>query len=230
LFAFDQSDNNLLALSNSAIDNVEQIGVGQDATVVLKVKAIGSFDPDVSEESFSLATQENFAAANGPALAVSLEFPSASASGAQFLVTADVENTGDLTAHNVTVTLSGPAVVVGANPAALGSIPAGQTAQAVWTVQAAATPGVYPIDANVSSDSYGETFTGLGSSSYSVTSCMLGDVNQDGLVNGSDVSPFTQGLLSPGSLTPPQFCAADVQVSGMLDSADIPAFVALLVP
>lgn len=229
LFAYRKSDNGVLASSVSSIDNVEQFHVNENAIVVLKVKVDGSFDPDVPGEQFALATQENFAAASGPVLSATLIHPAIAGPGQTFNVTVEVTNSGDLPAHGVLVDLSGIAIESGANPALLGTIPEGQSAQASWTVEADLAPGEYPLTSSIGSVSYGETFTGGGASSYNVTDCLLGDVNLDGSVNGLDVSPFADALLSPESLSPPQFCAADVQINGLIDGDDLPAFVALLI-
>lgn len=43
------------------------------------------------------------------------------------------------------------------------------------------------------------------------TSCLLGDVNGDGVVNGLDVDPYT-GVTVSGVGTPRELCAADLSI------------------
>lgn len=59
-------------------------------------------------------------------------------------------------------------------------------------------------------------------------SCIKGDVNDDGRVDGLDIQAFATVLLVGG--TPRETCAADMSVlqDGRVDSADLPAFVACL--
>lgn len=180
LTAWREADGGSLGGSTSAIDNVEQLDVDEDELVVLKVEAFGTFDPDITTESFALATQESFAAATGPTFAADFSVPSSVPPSTQFQLTVEVSNAGDVAAHAVAVTLSGVQVVSGPNPAPLGSIAAGGKAQAIWTVAAAATPGTYPLDTAISSASYGETFAGTGQGSYKVEGGCTGDINGDG--------------------------------------------------
>lgn len=61
-------------------------------------------------------------------------------------------------------------------------------------------------------------------------SCVRGDVNQDGQVNGRDVSRFTQ-LLVVGGASPVEICAGDLESppDGALDAGDISAFVSCVI-
>ena len=52
---------------------------------------------------------------------------------------------------------------------------------------------------------------------------LLGDVNRDGVVNFTDISPFI-GLLSTGDLQ----SEADIDSNGVVDFADIGPFIGLL--
>ncbi len=60
----------------------------------------------------------------------------------------------------------------------------------------------------------------------SSVSCMKGDVNGDGIVNGADIELFEQFLVSGGA-TPLQKCAGDVQAvpNGSIDDTDVDPFV-----
>ncbi|HUN81039.1 MAG TPA: dockerin type I repeat-containing protein [Phycisphaerae bacterium] len=57
--------------------------------------------------------------------------------------------------------------------------------------------------------------------------CLKGDVNGDGLLNGSDIAGFSS-LFSGGNSTAAQRCACDANSDGSLNEADVPLFAALL--
>jgi serine protease AprX len=185
LFAYSAATGSTLASSTSAIDNVEQLHVNQDGPVVLKVKAVGQFDPDIEHQEFALATQENFVAATGPAFAADFVMPPIVAPGAQFELSVDVGNTGDLAAFGVSIQLSGLTIVSGPNPADLGAIAASGAAQAVWTVEAPGATGAHPVSVSITSSSYGELFTGSGNASLEV-----GIINCYANCDGSAVPPI----------------------------------------
>ena len=232
LTAYREADNATLAESWSRIDNVEQLDVDEDTLVVLKVEAFGQFDPDVPTEQFALATQENFVAIAGPAFAPDFTHPACVGAATPFPVTVEVANMGDVAAHDVLVELSGVTILAGPNPAGVGSIPTGQSAGASWTVQAAPGPGTHPIAADVTSNSYGEDFTGTGDSSYLVGDCSLGDLNCDGVLNAFDIDPFVLALTDPdGYAAAFPYCdrnLADVNGDGVINAFDIDPFVELL--
>ena len=54
---------------------------------------------------------------------------------------------------------------------------------------------------------------------------MLGDVCGDGIAEVGDASAMAAVLLDPGSATPEDCCAADVNSSGLADCLDIKSFV-----
>jgi serine protease AprX len=159
LFAYSEANNTLSASSTSAIDNVEQLSIPQGAFTVLKVKAVGSFGPGITEESFALATQENFTERQGPAFHISIDRPAVVAPGSQFDLRADITNIGDLRAHGVTVTISGAAIASGTNPVNIGAIAASADSFAQWTITAPTALGTHPVQISISSNSYGELFT-----------------------------------------------------------------------
>jgi uncharacterized repeat protein (TIGR01451 family) len=121
-------------------------------------------------EGYALATEENFSAASPPAFSLGTSSYSQGV-GEQWTVNVTVYNNGDVAAHNVNVSLSIPmglSIVSGSNPQNVGTIGAGLNQIASWTLQADQT-GSYSVPINVSSSSYGETFTGSGSFSVSVS-------------------------------------------------------------
>lgn len=54
-----------------------------------------------------------------------------------------------------------------------------------------------------------------------------GDVNSNGQVNGGDIQPFVNVLIS-GDRTSPAFCAADMDQSGEVNTPDVPLFTSSL--
>ena len=56
----------------------------------------------------------------------------------------------------------------------------------------------------------------------------IGDVNQDGVVNGLDIGPFVSVLLNPSVATSTQTCAADINQNCGVTIEDVAPFVALL--
>lgn len=203
LRAYRESDNALLASATSAIDNVEQLDVDSDAMVVLKVEAFGLFDPDVTSERFAIATQENFAAAAGPALSAILTHPGSVQPNEPFELSIQVNNAGDVSAHAVSIQISGVDVLTGANPINLGTIAAGASATAEWIVQAPAGAGSQnTIAASMQSNSYGESFTAIATSGYIVGACP--DITGDSIVNIDDlllvINHWGDGAGSPADL------------------------------
>jgi serine protease AprX len=160
--------------STTIIDNVEQVKAAGTYPVVVKVDAwSGSFD-GVSTEGYALATEEGFSAASPPAFSLGTSSYSQCV-GDQWTANVTVYNNGDVAAHNVNVSLSIPtglSIVSGSNPQNVGTIGSGLNQTASWTLQVDQA-GSYSVPVNVSSSSYGETFTGSGSFSVDVPSIYL---------------------------------------------------------
>ncbi len=163
LQCYSQTNGSLLTQSNSAVDNVEQLSVAANNSVVLKVLTVGLFDPQVLQERYALATEENFMEANGPVLTVLAPQGEAELlAGSQVSIKIRVRNDGDVPAHNVMVQWSGVPVVSGANPQNVGTILPGQTVEATWTVQLPNTAAEIGVSGTATSTSYGEPFSGFG--------------------------------------------------------------------
>lgn len=60
------------------------------------------------------------------------------------------------------------------------------------------------------------------------STCVLGDMNFDGNIDGRDVHGFVRTLLNPGGATPAERCAADCNYDTVIDSFDVTPFVTLL--
>ncbi len=105
LYMYDESDHEFSEdSSQSYIDNVEQVAATTFGSKVLRVDAFGSFDPDIGDESFCLATEENFIEVQGPDLVVEIT-PLDVSPNTDFTIRATVTNAGDLNAFDVDVTL-----------------------------------------------------------------------------------------------------------------------------
>jgi hypothetical protein len=153
--------------SASSIDNVEQVQSPGGYYVVIKVDAWSSSFDGTSTEIYALATEESFSAASGPAFSVGTSNYSRCV-GNQWTVQVTANNTGDLDAHSVSASLtvpSGLSLISGSNPQSLGTITSGAGKTASWVLQANQV-GSYSVPVNVSSSSYGESFSA--SSSFSV--------------------------------------------------------------
>jgi serine protease AprX len=164
LQCWNQATGAMSVQSASTIDNVEQLSVTSNMSVVLKVLTVGAFDPQVAQERFALATEENFVEATGPALTVlppngEVEY----VAGSQANVIIRVRNDGDLPAFNVMVGISNVSTVSPANPQNVGTIQPGQTVQATWLVQMPTQSVEMVVGGSASSSSFGETFTGSAS-------------------------------------------------------------------
>lgn len=88
---------------------------------------------------------------------------------------------------------------------------------------AAAPAGLYDV---IVTNPDGQTAVLANGFSVSVV-CTPADLNNDGIVDGSDMQPFMNALIS-GSGTPRQMCAADVNQDSVLDTTDLSAFVQCL--
>ncbi len=153
--------------STSSVDNVEQVQADATHDVVIKVDAWSSSFDGTSTETYALATEENFSAAGGPAFSLGTSNYNGCL-GDQWSVNVTVNNTGDLAAHSVSVSLSVPtglSIVSGSNPQSLGSIASASNKVASWTLRANAIDS-FSVPVIVNSSSYGESFSG--SSSFTV--------------------------------------------------------------
>jgi hypothetical protein len=105
LYLYNEDNNVTLDSSLSGIDNVEQVKADVNyGSVVVKVDTWSSAIAGVSVEDYVLATEENLATKNGPALQIvitSFTGDIDGPAGTVIDVSARVQNSGDLRAHNV---------------------------------------------------------------------------------------------------------------------------------
>lgn len=102
---YDETTNAQISSSISSSDNVEQVkSDGSYDSVVVKVDSYSSSLDGTTYEPYALATEEGFAYKTGPVLNTVITNISGDPAGPMntiISVTARVENTGDLTTHNV---------------------------------------------------------------------------------------------------------------------------------
>lgn len=174
---YSESNNSQLDSDTSVRDNVHQVAANATHSAVVKVYAYSSSFDGASSEPFSLATEENFVAATGPAFSNTITAPASVFTGANFTYTVAVKNTGDLDAHNVNVKINLPAgfsLVAGAQTQSAGSIADGATKNLSWTVKAPSYAITSTsIGVTTTSLSYGESFTGSASKAISVKRLVL---------------------------------------------------------
>jgi hypothetical protein len=107
LYAYDKATGSEQLVVNSSLDNVQHFSAKYVDTMVLKVKPKGKFTtPDNGLEEFGFAASQPFKAAYGPAFTPSCSGPATVKPGGSATITCDVQNSGDLPAFNVDVTLS----------------------------------------------------------------------------------------------------------------------------
>lgn len=162
---YDESNNTLISSDLGGVDNVHQVRSDRSGTKVIKVYAWSSSFSGATSETYALASQD------GSSLVENLPTVTPSASNytpplnAKFSVSVRVENSGDVAAHNCSVTLTLPAGVVlasGSLTQSLGSIAAGSSAYATLELKATSA-GAKTVTLSATSSSYAETYTGSGS-------------------------------------------------------------------
>lgn len=162
---YDETNNTTIATDLDNVNNVHQVVSNRSGTQVIRVYAwSASFSHGGNTETYALATQEGTTLAADPTVT-----PSASNYTpplyAEFTASVRVQNTGDVAAHNCSVTLSLPSGVFlaeGSATQSLGTIGAGSSAYAYYNLDTSSS-GVKTVSISTSSSSYGLTFNGSGS-------------------------------------------------------------------
>lgn len=157
LFLYKESSNGWLDVSESRIDNVEQVSTLNPLYEgVVKVVSHDSAFHAVEREDFAVAANAALEPIDGPSL--ELEFPSVSFTrGETATMSIKVKNTGGLATHDVKLVISAPMLdLAGGSSRLLGKIAAGGEVVASCEVSAAEA-GVYAVSCTAESSSYGET-------------------------------------------------------------------------
>jgi hypothetical protein len=159
-------NNNVLDGSFSTIDNVEKAYTETTGDLVVQIRHHAS--PSCSSsEKFALASSHSLTSASGPSLNVTCTGPSTVLPGAQFPVSCAARNNGDLKAFGVAGPLNWSGGSGGANQTYGDLSPGGQATKS-WNVVAPSMPGSYALVADVSSSSFGLSFSGSTTFSFVV--------------------------------------------------------------
>ena len=173
---YAETSNALLDSDTTVKDNVHQVAAKASQAAVVKVYAYSSSFDGASSEPFSLATEENFVAAKGPAFTNTITAPTSVIRNFNFTYTVAVKNTGDLDAHNVNVKINLPTgftLVSGAATQNTGTIADGVTKTISWTVKAPNYVTTANISASTTSNSYGESFSASATKSITVRNLVI---------------------------------------------------------
>ncbi|NJD53718.1 MAG: hypothetical protein FIB07_12725 [Candidatus Methanoperedens sp.] len=179
IYMYNESDGALISFSESTDENVEQVLSNANTDTVLKINA-KNFAGGISSEQFALASEEGFNLTSLPDLRVEISNPDKVVQNNNFNVSVNITNPGNVSAHNVNVTLSLPSgfsIISGQNYSYLGSIAAGSRKNANWTVNSSSTGGNYSLNASFNSLSYNEAYSGSNTSPVYV--------NPPGYINGT---------------------------------------------
>ena len=162
VYAYDAASGNLLGSSTAVKQNVQQIVQSGVGTAVLQVSPL-SLASGVSWEAYALAVSAaGFTPRTGPSLSPSCEGPSGSVPpNTMFTVMCSVKNNGDLTAFSVNGTVEWQGSGPGSSEPLGSPGPGQQTSAQSWQITAPGVAGLYTVEADVSSTSYGQTFTGV---------------------------------------------------------------------
>jgi subtilisin family serine protease len=159
LYLYESSAGGVLDASEEEIQNVEQVSSSYSGEAVLKVKMASSALSGVSSEPFAVAfSSSSWTAASGPSLGVSCTGPSPVAPGSTFTVSCAARNGGDLPAFSVSGGLNSSGSS-GGLVQGFGTLAPQASALLSWTVTAPSGTGPYSLVADVSSTSFGESFS-----------------------------------------------------------------------
>lgn len=173
---YAETTNAQLDSDTTVKDNVHQVAAKASQAAVVKVYAYSTGFDGASSEPYTLATEENFKFANGPAFTNTIAAPTGVIRNFNFTYSVAVKNTGDLDAHNVNVKInlpSGFTLVSGAVTQNTGTIADGATKTISWTVKAPNFVTTASIGVSTTSVSYGENFSAATAKSISVNNLVL---------------------------------------------------------
>ncbi len=164
---YDESDGDDLdddIISNN--ENVHQVSANGSYDVVVKAYAWSTSIDGLTSEPFVLATEENFQTASPPEFYSNYSRPNYVGPSQTFDITARTFNDGEVTAHDITFTLSDIAnITVNVNNTrTLPSIPPDPTRanpeEIIYSLTTSgATAGTHWLPLNITSNCYDETYT-----------------------------------------------------------------------
>ena len=196
LALYKESDDSLQDSSTSINDNVEQIvSSNQFLDGVVKVTAYTTdFNHGLNTEEYSLATDGGYSIVNGPSLSIIQNVPS-SATDAGFIISANIQNNGDLNVHNVMTTLNLPSGLTtsSSNPQIIGTLVDGSLTGVNWNVKPSNLGIFNNIYSSYASNSYGETYTG----STTINSITITDDDLNAPTFNQIIYPYTNKTYNP---------------------------------
>jgi uncharacterized repeat protein (TIGR01451 family) len=165
LLMYNEVNGAAVSSSISRLNNVEQVKSNANyGSVILKINPYGTFPAGITLEEYALATDEAFINATPPILNLKISNTESVNSGYNFTLNVTVNNSGDISAHNVIANITLPSgfkILSGANPQTIGSISPGGFNNVSWVVKAPNNnPDTqYNIEASVTSNSYDEFYS-----------------------------------------------------------------------
>ena len=165
LAVFSAANGASLGVSDSGIQNVEQVSVAPTSGAIVKVEMFSStLAGGVAAEPYAIAFSEPGAVlVNPPNLSLSCSAPTTATPGQTVTITCSAANTGGVAAFSASAQVALPAGFSGGSPLAFGNIPAGGVSGLRSTTVTVGTAGAYTIGVNLSSASYYEAFVATAS-------------------------------------------------------------------
>jgi subtilisin family serine protease len=165
LAVFSAANGASLGVSDTGIQNVEQVSVAPTSGAIVKVEMFSStLAGGVAAEPYAIAFSEpGTVLVSPPNLSLSCSAPTNATPGQTVTVTCNATNTGGAMAFSATAQFSLPAGFSGGGALSFGNIPAGGVSGLRSSTVTVGTAGAYTIGVNLSSASYFEAFTATAS-------------------------------------------------------------------
>ena len=173
LYLFRADTGAQLSSSVTTLQDVEQVSASYLGDAVVTVDMVTSSLAGVSSEPYGVAFSSPATSVSGPSLSPSCSLPSSIPGGSQFTLSCSAINSGDLTAFAVTGQAQLPSGFSGVASMTLGDVQAGHTSSASnLNLTAPTAGGSYSIPVTVSSNSFGETFSGTASYTANIAAAL----------------------------------------------------------
>ena len=185
-----------ISSSTSRLNNVEQVKSNANyGSVILKINPYDAFPSGITLEEYALAMDEEFVNVAPPILDILISNTESVDSGYDFTLNVTVENSGDISAHNVNTNITLPSgfiIISGANPRSMGSISSGDSKNVSWVVKAPETSlnTQYNIEVSTTSNSYDELYSNNSNNTIMVVADSTPPVSVDALMNVSYASNY----------------------------------------
>jgi subtilisin family serine protease len=196
LLMYNEANGATISASSSRLNNVEQVkSNGNFGSAILKINPYSTFPSGITLEDYALATDETFVNVTPPILNLKISNTESVNSGNNFTLNVTVNNSGDISVHNVNANITLPSgfnILSGANPQPLGSISSGGAKNASWVVKAPNNnPDTqYDIKAFASSNSYDEFYSKNSTNTIIVMADLMPPASITALMNVSYASNY----------------------------------------